>query len=315
MRLPETKNAKHLYAFKKGFRLAYQGKALAQAPSDIRLDPAARTFFEQGWEQAQGEIAARTEAALAPTPWRNRIAWYVMLVLGGGATALGLIYNIQQEKAAATAPAPTPATVAASVAIAETPASETADPSVLKTQQARLHAPAAHPATPTSPVTPSAPQNTAPSAPQETPAEPLGLLSNAQRQDLNASHEEYLQARTAAVPEVALTDSPIKIEQAALSSEIVNKQPGELFSELVPKPVRQLYFFTHIQNAQGQTLYHRWIYNDREMALIPLKIHSNLYRTWSSKRLTSAWQGVWRVELLDANHAVIYRQHFTYGSL
>lgn len=313
MRLPETKNAKHLYAFKKGFRLAYQGKALAQAPSDIRLDPAARTFFEQGWEQAQGEIAARLEAAQAPTPWRNRIAWYVMLVLGGGATALGLIHNIQQEKAAAMSATATPATVAPSAAIPQPPASETADLSALKTQQAGLRPPAAIAVTSASPAMLS--ENTAPGAPQETSVEPLGLLSSAQREDLNASHEAYLHARAAVLPEEALIDSPIIIEQAALSSEIVNKQPGEQFREHVPKPVRQLYFFTHIKNAQGQTLYHRWIYNDREMALIPLKIHSNLYRTWSSKRLTSAWQGAWRVELLDANHAVIYRQHFTYGRL
>jgi hypothetical protein len=303
MRLPETHNAKHLYAFKKGFRLAYEGKALTQAPSDIRYDPAARAFFEQGWEQAQTEMVAQIEAAKSASPWRQRVAWYVMLMLGGGATALGLIQNIQQEKQEAAAISPAPSSTLKTPPLA-TEKSQQATPETITAFEE------------TSPQAPVEAESTAENSVQDDKNNlPLTLLTTQQREDLNLTHEQYLAEQSPRLTAEKIVDSSIQIEQAVLSAEVVDKEPGETFNNRVPKPVRQLYFFTQIKNGEGQTLYHRWIHNDREMALIPLTIHSNLYRTWSSKRLTSAWQGQWRVEILNQDKAVIYRQNFVYGSL
>ncbi|WP_178862246.1 DUF2914 domain-containing protein [Thiomicrorhabdus cannonii] len=317
MRLPETQNAKHLYAFKKGFRFAYEGKPVTQAPSDIRYDPAARTFFEQGWEQAQVEITAKIEAAKSASPWRQRLAWYVMLLVGGSATAFGLIHNIQQEKQDVSAISPAPAPQAAQAS--STPI--TPPVAVEATQQAtsatvQTSDDSAPPVLQNTPAAPAEAESTTQNTVQadENPLS-LALLTTQQREDLNLTREQYLAEQSPVLTEETIVTSDIQIEQAVLSAEVVNREPGEIFTGRVPKPVRQLYFFTQIKNAEGQTLYHRWIHNDREMALIPLTIHSNLYRTWSSKRLTSAWQGQWRVEVLNQDKAVIYRQNFVYGSL
>jgi len=95
---------------------------------------------------------------------------------------------------------------------------------------------------------------------------------------------------------------------------VKGKQATEILTSHIPKHIRQPYFFTQIKEAKGKTIYHRWLFKNKVMALIPLEINSNLYRTWSSKRMTSAWQGEWTVEILNDQQDVIYRQTFQYGN-
>ncbi|MBD3822427.1 MAG: hypothetical protein IE914_09255 [Thiotrichales bacterium] len=97
MKLPETQNANHLYAFKKGYRLAMEGKSLTLMPSQIKLDSAMKTHFESGWHQYQEDIAEALENE-KESPWRNKAIWMVMAIVAGLATAGVMIHNIQQEK-------------------------------------------------------------------------------------------------------------------------------------------------------------------------------------------------------------------------
>jgi ribosome modulation factor len=297
MRLPDTQNASHLHAFKKGYRLAMEGKTLNSAPSEIRYQQTLRDYCQLGWEQAQEDMAD-TAKVQQKQPWRQRLAWFVVMVMGGLATAAGLIHTQSQ---------PAQQVLQTKHSQAETPSSPLPPVTDQESRSATVQI------TETSPALQDSPAERL-SATQPT----LGLLSEQQRQDLVLTQQEWQAHEAEQV--VVSTDSPplaqadFTLEKSVLTSSVVNKEAVDDLGTRVPKHVRKLYFFSQVHGATGQTIYHRWLFQGREMALIPLPISSNLYRTWSSKRMTSAWQGEWHLEILNAQKQVIYRYAFHYGN-
>ncbi len=138
----------------------------------------------------------------------------------------------------------------------------------------------------------------------------LSLLTENQRSDLQ------LQAppKTEVLPLEPVIDSTIQIEHAVISKDVIEREPVDIFTDNVPKYIRELYFFTEISHANGQTIYHRWRNEHEILATIKLEIKSDKYRTWSSKKLASAWQGKWYLEVLNTDKQVIYRDAFNYGN-
>ncbi|WP_294949309.1 DUF2914 domain-containing protein [Sulfurivirga sp.] len=101
MRLPHTDNAEAIWAFKKGYRFARQGKALTDMPLSIRINRELKPFFEQGYQQAQEALAAETGPRLTP---QKRLLWIALAILAGFATAKLMIDEMrQQDKAPALA--------------------------------------------------------------------------------------------------------------------------------------------------------------------------------------------------------------------
>lgn len=327
MRLPDTQNASELYAFKKGYRLAIDGKTVNQAPSNVRYDQNMRQYCLMGWEQAQEEMAAGIEAS-QKKPWRNRLAWFVVTVLGSIATATLLINNINEQKAEQQAlisnktAIPTPQPIQAT----ETTQSIKTEPTTQATQPVQTETSnrqttnlaldnSLDSLTPKVDKIDTAEVETNEPHPKQDVEMDLGLLTPQQRNDLTLTQEEQKNAKPEIVmPTPIISDGTIEIETAVLTSNILNREPTDLLGTKVPKNIRKLFFFTQIKGAKDRVIYHRWLHNQQVMALIPLTINSNLYRTWSSKRLTSAWQGQWTVEVLDTDKQVLYRHSFTYGS-
>lgn len=321
MQLPDTHNASHLHAFKKGYRLAMEGKTLNSAPSKIRYDRELRDFCQQGWEQAQTKIAETLEAS-QNKPWRSRIAWVVMMIIGGITTGLVLIDKANQEREAASIQ-PNHLVKSAPAAVSQeikTKPSEDSAPILNDEQNRDIVASTPHPtvesqvilAEKSLTVTPVKTEQ-ASSSPSET-TDKLALLTPQQREDLQQLKQQQTEETPPVQTSTPVIASDISVLESAITASIVDKSPQTPFEQNVPKNVRNLYFYTKIEGADNQTIYHRWIYDNRQMALIPLAIRSNLYRTWSSKRLTSAWQGQWILEVLDAQKQVIYRTQFSYGN-
>jgi hypothetical protein len=304
MKLPETQNANHLYAFKKGYRLAMEGKSLTLMPSQIKLDSAMKTHFESGWHQYQEDIAEALENE-KESPWRNKAIWMVMAIVAGLATAGVMIHNIQQEKQAnkpqQTAKEPVTATVAPISQQPQAP-SYSEDFGLLTAAKNQTK----KPSTP-----PEEKQKLTQKSINEKPHTSLSLLSHDERTDLELSKQEA--TSTPALTETPLVQSPIQIRRAVFTTEITNREPGKIYNDVIPKFVRKLYFFTQIQKANGDVLYHRWRYNGKVMATIPLQINGQNFRTWSSKRLSSAWSGRWDVEILNSQKQPIYRKTFIYS--
>jgi ribosome modulation factor len=285
MQIPDTENIHFQHAFKKGYRMALEGKPSSSMPSLIRRDMEMRNYFQMGWEQAEEDITLSVEDG-TQSDWRGRFAWGIMMLIGGISTTLLMLHNIKEEQA----------------------------------EQARLIAGVpeqTHHFSKTTPSqkTPSLVNGKIPSEIAEKHTLDLGLLSSAQRSDLEIYKAKNAQQKAEQnVPLQPIIDSDIKITKAILTSKIIEQQPGTEFNQTVPKYIRELHFYTQIEHANNQTLSHRWLFNNQILATIPLNIQSDHYRTWSSKKMSSAWQGTWHIEVLDANQDVIFRKTFIYGT-
>lgn len=279
MQLPDTDNIHFQYAFKTGYRMAIDGKRVTSMPSNIRRDMQMRDYFQQGWQQALEDISLAQQSINKPN-WRTRFIWFAFMLLGGIATASLMINNIESEIAAQQA-----------VIKGENNQNQSSQPTVMK-------APAAN-----QPVTQSRPVN---------PSSELSILTAEQRHDLvNTKVQEAMQTSLPLEPIIA---SPIRISQAVFSEHVEARLPVNLLDNDIPKYIRQVFFFTQIKHANDQTLYHRWRTENQILATVKLNIQSDNFRTWSSKKLSSAWQGQWYVEVLDSNQQVIFRKSFYYGS-
>ena len=364
MQLPETQNAHHVHAFKKGYRLALEGKPLTHMPSAFRYDRTLRTFYEQGWSQANEELEAGYKASLEK-PWRSRMAWFIVIVVGSIITAAGLINGVKKEQeeqqalilglSSTTQSAPiqqVPTQQApiqqkqpeaqaitltnnsayqtevtgipnrggddlslidkADKGLGTTAPLQQTDSALIREQSDQVLS-ATETSSKQDPSMTEQPVMQSALQPEEETLE-LSLLTSNQRDDLLLNQQEYQSQQTSSVVIKSIVASGIEIEQAVLTSKIKNKQPTDTLVDKVPKQIRNLSFFTQIKDAENRTIYHRWLFNNKEMALIPLEINSNLYRTWSSKKMASAWQGKWTVEVLNETKDVIYRQSFQYGN-
>ncbi len=285
MQIPDTENIHFQHAFKKGYRMALEGKPSSSMPSLIRRDMEMRNYFQMGWEQAEEDIALSVEDG-GQSDWRGRFAWGIMMLIGGISTTLLMLHNIKEEQAEQTR------------LIAGIPVQTQNFSQTVPSQQ-----------------TPSLVNITTPTKITANNELNLGLLSTAQRSDLEIykAEKEQQQAKEN-VPLRAIINSNIKITNAILTSEMIEQKPGTEFNQTVPKYIRELNFYTQIEHANNQTISHRWLFNNQILATIPLKIKSDNYHTWSSKKLSSAWQGTWNIEVLDANQDVIFRKTFIYGA-
>lgn len=334
MQLPDTQNAHYLHAFKKGYRLALESKPLTNMPSMFKYDRTLRAYYEQGWSQANEELEAGYKASLK-RPWRDRVAWLVVLIIGSIVTAAGLITNIQEEQAEqqarilgintkieeASEPKTLPVPSVQNQADTQSPEPNNSDV-VLQADELSLipnDKPTINSHTDVQTVTQDSSGNT--SEKSKTTLEQntvlnsdFSILTPQQRQDLTLNQQELQQEASKKIELSPVVASNIIIESAALTPLVKDKQATEVLTNHVPKHIRKLYFFSQVKGAKGSTIYHRWLFKNQVMALIPLKINSNLYRTWSSKRMTSAWQGEWAVEILNEQQEVIYRQTFQYGN-
>lgn len=315
MKLPETDNAHHHYAFKKGYRLALEGKPQSHMPSQIRQDREMRNYFQMGWEQLQEELK-NGEEAQQRTPWRQRFAWYLMVVLAGIGTASLMIsqkqeaqlqqqqkIDLAQTSVKKPTEAPTenasqkqPGLVVSDTEITADSLRLTLDEPNSRTQSK----------TDTASVV-SKPQQAA------TPQKALSLLTEQQRLDLEQTRTEQQQKKIAMQVELSpVVSSQIQINRAQLGQSIKDRHIVAPLDTVVPKYIRQVAFFTEVENAKNQTIYHRWVYQDQVMATVALNIDSAKYRTWSTKQLTSAWEGAWHIDVLDNHKNVIFRHHFRY---
>lgn len=294
MKLPESNNTNHQYAFKKGYRLGQAGKPLSQIPGTIRSNPAMRQYFQMGWDQYQSDLAETEAAEKQQSPWRKRTAWFVVMIMGGIVTALSMIDKVQQHREDLN-----PLPLETKMPLATTPVTEEITLDLT-------------PETTSTKENITTQQKITSQTVQENPSPTdLTLLSQAGRTDLalNKAQQSTAMVKIKLDP---VEDSHIKVKVAKLTSEVKNLTVTDQLQKTIPKYIRQVSFFTQIENANGQTISHRWIYNGQIMATIPLKIKSNLYRTWSTKRLSSAWPGTWYVEVVSSDNKIIYRTSFNY---
>ena len=101
------------------------------------------------------------------------------------------------------------------------------------------------------------------------------------------------------------------ISNAEFAIDVIDRTPINIVEEL-DNSLGKIYFFTNLRNLQGQTVIHRWIYNDKVMASISFDVKGPRWRVWSSKNLWHTWTGKWIVEVVADNSELLYEKEFNY---
>ena len=106
---------------------------------------------------------------------------------------------------------------------------------------------------------------------------------------------------------------PPFLQRAQLSLGINNREPQNrlpaqiTLSEL---PESRLFMFTELSGKAGETIHHRWKYEEQLIADIPIKVGADRWRCYSSKHLNKNYLGNWVVEITDDQGKVLYTQAF-----
>jgi len=91
----------------------------------------------------------------------------------------------------------------------------------------------------------------------------------------------------------------------------VPRDVGDVF----PAGTEKLWCWTRVRGAAGPTdVVHVWYHEGGTRARVVLPVRSPDWRTWSSKRLLSAWTGRWEVKVLDADGLVLAATRFIVGN-
>ena len=105
--------------------------------------------------------------------------------------------------------------------------------------------------------------------------------------------------------------SSLAVEEMQFGTAVENRQltgADSVFSA----DVGEVYCFTKITGAETPvTVSHVWYYGDEEKARLEHDVKAKSWRTWSSKHITGAMKGNWKVEITDTQGAVIETLRFT----
>jgi hypothetical protein len=140
----------------------------------------------------------------------------------------------------------------------------------------------------------------------EQPSDPQG-------QEPETSAADMAPMETAEEP-VEAVSSP-NIARAQFTTGIDEREPVDRIGPIVStngQAVKTLYYFTEIVNMSGATVIHRWEHEGEVIAEVSFEIGSDSWRTWSSKDLTRASEGEWRVTVIDADGHVLKTASFVY---
>lgn len=89
----------------------------------------------------------------------------------------------------------------------------------------------------------------------------------------------------------------LKFSEFVIATGVEDRTPqntADIFSSSHDK----LYAFCRVSNAQeNTTILHQWYYGNKLMASVPLLVKSASWRTYSSKKISPAWVGEWRVDI------------------
>jgi hypothetical protein len=105
---------------------------------------------------------------------------------------------------------------------------------------------------------------------------------------------------------------PGKVVSSVFTTSIVDDKPVDDLKTFV-NTVTTIYYFTKLEGLDGQTITHRWKYENRVMATANIEVSSDTQTAWSSNNMEPNWTGFWVVEVLNSAGQVISVDSFTYN--
>ncbi|MEK6749714.1 MAG: DUF2914 domain-containing protein [Pseudomonadota bacterium] len=102
------------------------------------------------------------------------------------------------------------------------------------------------------------------------------------------------------------------IKRAQFATAIQDREPINSLTNF-DATVGRVYFFTEVEGLKGQTIMHRWEHKGAVVHEQSLEITSGRFRTYSTKALSPAKTGEWKVSVVDGNGVVLSTHTFVYG--
>jgi len=99
---------------------------------------------------------------------------------------------------------------------------------------------------------------------------------------------------------------------AQFTTAVEDREPVDAIAFL-ENEARDIVFYSDLRGYAGETITHRWEYQDQVMAEVPFVVRGNRWRVWSSKQLLPAWIGDWTVSVVKADGEVIAAESFSYN--
>lgn len=90
------------------------------------------------------------------------------------------------------------------------------------------------------------------------------------------------------------------VERSQLTSDVQQREPVDNLQQQVigsSGETSKVFYFTHVKDMAGKQIEHRWLFNGDPVAVVPLSIGSDSWRTYSSKLIVPEWQGDWQVQV------------------
>ncbi len=116
----------------------------------------------------------------------------------------------------------------------------------------------------------------------------------------------------ATVMAIPLAHAEGEVARAIVTTDVVDREPVNDL-EMIPAGEETVLLFTDLRNMQGQTVLHRWIHGDEQMAEVSFDVRGPRWRVWSSKKMVPEWVGNWTVQVIDTAGVVVAEKSFTYG--
>lgn len=103
-----------------------------------------------------------------------------------------------------------------------------------------------------------------------------------------------------------------EVARSIITTSVIDREPVDDL-ETVPSSNDTVLFYTDLRNMQGQTIVHRWMRGDEQIADVSFDVRGPRWRIWSSKKMLPEWTGGWTVQVVNGAGEVIAEKRFTYG--
>ncbi len=100
------------------------------------------------------------------------------------------------------------------------------------------------------------------------------------------------------VSQIAYAGQESRVARAIFTTEILEREPVDQVLILSNK-VPSVFFFTDLRHFEGQTVIHKWVYNDKVKSVVKFKVKGPRWRVFSRKDINPLQLGKWTVVVQD----------------
>lgn len=115
-------------------------------------------------------------------------------------------------------------------------------------------------------------------------------------------------ASSAQAPVASQTDA---VKRAVFCTGVTDHEPVGALTTLAA-PATSVTFFTEIVGMAGKTVTHRWIFDGKTVAEVPISVGADRWRCYSTKTIHPGQTGEWTVEVVGPDGSVLGKSSFTY---